>query len=76
MRTSKSDFHQVHRREDKERKVKGEGKLQPIRNMLPKVRKTPCIKSTKSTNTMKSYTLTEQELNLLNKNIHFYGDFF
>uniref|UniRef100_H3DHH5 ADP-ribosylation factor-like 13A n=1 Tax=Tetraodon nigroviridis TaxID=99883 RepID=H3DHH5_TETNG len=36
MRSSKSDFCQVHRREDKARKAKGEGKLQPIKNMLPK----------------------------------------
>ncbi|XP_029703488.1 ADP-ribosylation factor-like protein 13A isoform X1 [Takifugu rubripes] len=36
IRSSKSDFCQVHRQEDKERKAKGEGKLQPIRNMLRK----------------------------------------
>lgn len=56
MRSSKSDFRQVHRREDKERKAKGEGKLQPIRNMLPKVGNTSCFKSTK---TNKSYTERE-----------------
>ncbi|XP_047441470.1 ADP-ribosylation factor-like protein 13A [Mugil cephalus] len=36
MRSSKSDLRQVHRRKDKEKKTKGEGKLQPIRNMLQK----------------------------------------
>ncbi|TMS17358.1 ADP-ribosylation factor-like protein 13B [Larimichthys crocea] len=36
MRSSKSDIHQVHRPKDKEKKTKGEGKLQPIRNMLHK----------------------------------------
>ncbi|XP_068596742.1 ADP-ribosylation factor-like protein 13A [Brachionichthys hirsutus] len=36
MRTSKSDLHQVHRPKNKEKKSKGEGKLQPIRNMLQK----------------------------------------
>lgn len=37
MRSSKSDFRQVHRPKSKEKRPKGEGKLQPIRNMLPKV---------------------------------------
>ncbi|XP_067455755.1 ADP-ribosylation factor-like protein 13A isoform X1 [Thunnus thynnus] len=36
MRSSKSDLRQVHRPKDKEKKTKGEGKLQPIRNMLQK----------------------------------------
>ncbi|XP_062281867.1 ADP-ribosylation factor-like protein 13A [Scomber scombrus] len=36
MRTSKSDLRQVHRPKDKEKKTRGEGKLQPIRNMLQK----------------------------------------
>ncbi|KAG8003914.1 ADP-ribosylation factor-like protein 13B [Nibea albiflora] len=36
MRSSKSDIRQVHRPKDKEKKTKGEGKLQPIRNMLHK----------------------------------------
>ncbi|CAN9515135.1 unnamed protein product [Ophioblennius macclurei] len=36
MRTSKSDLRQVHRPKEKEKKKKGEGKLQPIRNMLQK----------------------------------------
>ncbi|KAM6924276.1 ADP-ribosylation factor-like protein 13A [Xenentodon cancila] len=36
MRSSKSDLHQVRRPKEKEKKVKGEGKLQPIRNMLQK----------------------------------------
>uniref|UniRef100_A0A8P4GBD3 ADP-ribosylation factor-like 13A n=1 Tax=Dicentrarchus labrax TaxID=13489 RepID=A0A8P4GBD3_DICLA len=36
MRSSKSDLRQVHRPKDKEKKSKGEGKLQPIRNMLQK----------------------------------------
>ncbi|XP_035525275.1 ADP-ribosylation factor-like protein 13A [Morone saxatilis] len=36
MRSSKSDLRQVHRPKDKEKKAKGEGKLQPIRNMLQK----------------------------------------
>lgn len=40
MRSSKSDLRQAHRPKDKEKKAKGEGKLQPIRNMLQKVRKT------------------------------------
>lgn len=38
MRSSKSDLRQVHRPKDKEKKNSGEGKLQPIRNMLQKVR--------------------------------------
>ncbi|XP_056239221.1 ADP-ribosylation factor-like protein 13A [Seriola aureovittata] len=36
MRSSKSDLRQVHRPKDKEKKSRGEGKLQPIRNMLQK----------------------------------------
>ncbi|KAM3612275.1 uncharacterized protein V6R79_005965 [Siganus canaliculatus] len=36
LRSSKSDLRQVHRPKDKEKKAKGEGKLQPIRNMLQK----------------------------------------
>lgn len=40
MRSSKSDLRQVHRPKDKEKKTKGEGKLQPIRNILQKVGKT------------------------------------
>ncbi|XP_022057461.1 ADP-ribosylation factor-like protein 13A [Acanthochromis polyacanthus] len=36
IRSSKSDLRQVHRPKDKEKKTKGEGKLQPIRNMLQK----------------------------------------
>ncbi|XP_044061030.1 ADP-ribosylation factor-like protein 13A [Siniperca chuatsi] len=36
IRSSKSDLRQVHRPKDKEKKTKGEGKLQPIRNMLHK----------------------------------------
>ncbi|XP_059201760.1 ADP-ribosylation factor-like protein 13A [Centropristis striata] len=36
MRGSKSDLRQVHRPKEKEKKAKGEGKLQPIRNMLQK----------------------------------------
>ncbi|XP_026212992.1 ADP-ribosylation factor-like protein 13A [Anabas testudineus] len=36
MRSSKSDLRQVHRPKDKEKKTKGEGKLQPIRNILQK----------------------------------------
>ncbi|XP_068448403.1 ADP-ribosylation factor-like protein 13A [Clinocottus analis] len=36
MKSSKSDLHQVHRPKEKEKKTKGEGKLQPIRNMLQK----------------------------------------
>ncbi|XP_062249963.1 ADP-ribosylation factor-like protein 13A [Platichthys flesus] len=36
MRSSKSDLRQVHRPKVKEGKSKGEGKLQPIRNMLQK----------------------------------------
>ncbi|XP_070818799.1 ADP-ribosylation factor-like protein 13A [Chaetodon trifascialis] len=36
LRSSKSDLRQVHRPKDKEKKSKGEGKLQPIRNMLQK----------------------------------------
>ncbi|XP_039976433.1 ADP-ribosylation factor-like protein 13A isoform X2 [Xiphias gladius] len=36
MRSSKSDLRQVHRPKDKGKKTKGEGKLQPIRNMLQK----------------------------------------
>ncbi|XP_041800470.1 ADP-ribosylation factor-like protein 13A [Chelmon rostratus] len=36
MRSSKSDLRQVHRPKDREKKAKGEGKLQPIRNMLQK----------------------------------------
>ncbi|XP_029020573.1 ADP-ribosylation factor-like protein 13A isoform X2 [Betta splendens] len=36
MRSSKSDLRQAHRPKDKERKSKGEGKLQPIRNILQK----------------------------------------
>ncbi|KAM4585838.1 ADP-ribosylation factor-like protein 13A isoform 2-T2 [Fundulus diaphanus] len=34
MRSSKSDLRQVHRPRDKEKRSNGEGKLQPIRNML------------------------------------------
>ncbi|KAK9518271.1 hypothetical protein VZT92_023582 [Zoarces viviparus] len=34
MKSSKSDLRQVHRPKEKEKKTKGEGKLQPIRNML------------------------------------------
>ncbi|XP_043983844.1 ADP-ribosylation factor-like protein 13A isoform X2 [Gambusia affinis] len=36
MRSSKSDLRQVHRSRDKEKRNSGEGKLQPIRNMLQK----------------------------------------
>ncbi|XP_071314608.1 ADP-ribosylation factor-like protein 13A [Trachinotus anak] len=36
IRSSKSDLRQVHRPKDKEKKSRGEGKLQPIRNMLQK----------------------------------------
>ncbi|KAM7389240.1 hypothetical protein PAMP_023230 [Pampus punctatissimus] len=36
LRSSKPDILQVHRPKDKEKKTKGEGKLQPIRNMLQK----------------------------------------
>ncbi|XP_068571616.1 ADP-ribosylation factor-like protein 13A [Cebidichthys violaceus] len=36
MKSSKSDLRQVHRPKEKEKKTKGEGKLQPIRNMLQK----------------------------------------
>lgn len=36
MRSSKPDLRQVHRPKSKEKRPKGEGKLQPIRNMLPK----------------------------------------
>ncbi|XP_037636647.1 ADP-ribosylation factor-like protein 13A isoform X2 [Sebastes umbrosus] len=36
IRSSKSDLRQVHRPKEKEKKTKGEGKLQPIRNMLQK----------------------------------------
>ncbi|XP_023129510.2 ADP-ribosylation factor-like protein 13A [Amphiprion ocellaris] len=36
IRSSKSDLRQVHRPKDKEKNTKGEGKLQPIRNMLQK----------------------------------------
>ncbi|KAM7417394.1 hypothetical protein PAMA_017176 [Pampus argenteus] len=36
VRSNKSDILQVHRPKDKEKKTKGEGKLQPIRNMLQK----------------------------------------
>ncbi|XP_058506146.1 ADP-ribosylation factor-like protein 13A [Solea solea] len=36
MQSSKSDLRQVHRPKDKEKTSKGEGKLQPIRNMLQK----------------------------------------
>ncbi|KAM4733237.1 ADP-ribosylation factor-like protein 13A [Anableps anableps] len=35
-RSSKSDLRQVHRPRDKEKRSSGEGKLQPIRNMLQK----------------------------------------
>lgn len=59
IRSSKSDFRQVHRQEDKERKAKGEGKLQPIRNMLRKVWKAPFL----STKCLKTHTLTEQQSN-------------
>ncbi|XP_061581631.1 ADP-ribosylation factor-like protein 13A [Cololabis saira] len=36
MRSSKTDLRQVRRPKEKEKKTKGEGKLQPIRNMLQK----------------------------------------
>ncbi|XP_074505541.1 ADP-ribosylation factor-like protein 13A isoform X2 [Sebastes fasciatus] len=36
IQSSKSDLRQVHRPKEKEKKTKGEGKLQPIRNMLQK----------------------------------------
>ncbi|XP_030001488.1 ADP-ribosylation factor-like protein 13A isoform X2 [Sphaeramia orbicularis] len=36
MRSSKSDLREVHRPKNSEKKTKREGKLQPIRNMLPK----------------------------------------
>ncbi|XP_047209632.1 ADP-ribosylation factor-like protein 13A [Girardinichthys multiradiatus] len=36
MRSSKSDLRQIHRPKDKEKRSNGEGKLQPIRNMLQK----------------------------------------
>ncbi|XP_075902834.1 ADP-ribosylation factor-like protein 13A [Nelusetta ayraudi] len=36
MRSSKPNLRQVHRPKSKEKRPKGEGKLQPIRNMLPK----------------------------------------
>nr|XP_057931443.1 ADP-ribosylation factor-like protein 13A [Doryrhamphus excisus] len=36
MRASKSDLRQAHRPKDKEKTTKGEGKLQPIRNILQK----------------------------------------
>ncbi|XP_074530943.1 ADP-ribosylation factor-like protein 13A [Halichoeres trimaculatus] len=35
-RSSKSDLRQVHRPKEREKNPKGEGKLQPIRSMLPK----------------------------------------
>lgn len=38
MKSSKSDLRQVHRPKEKEQKTKSEGKLQPIRNILQKVR--------------------------------------
>ncbi|MEQ2247875.1 hypothetical protein ILYODFUR_013555 [Ilyodon furcidens] len=36
MRSSKSDLRQIHQPKDKEKRSSGEGKLQPIRNMLQK----------------------------------------
>ncbi|KAK2848936.1 hypothetical protein Q5P01_008770 [Channa striata] len=36
IRTSKSDLRQAHRPKDREKKNRGEGKLQPIRNILQK----------------------------------------
>ncbi|XP_077388211.1 ADP-ribosylation factor-like protein 13A [Festucalex cinctus] len=36
VRTSKSDLRQVHRPKDKEKMTNGEGKLQPIQNIMPK----------------------------------------
>ncbi|XP_034037621.1 ADP-ribosylation factor-like protein 13A isoform X2 [Thalassophryne amazonica] len=36
LKSSKSDLHQVHRLNDKDKKPKGDGKLQPIRSMLQK----------------------------------------
>ncbi|XP_067375349.1 ADP-ribosylation factor-like protein 13A isoform X1 [Channa argus] len=36
LRTSKSDLRLVHRPKDREKKTRGEGKLQPIRNILQK----------------------------------------
>uniref|UniRef100_A0A8D3AR41 ADP-ribosylation factor-like 13A n=1 Tax=Scophthalmus maximus TaxID=52904 RepID=A0A8D3AR41_SCOMX len=36
MRSSKSDLRQVHRPKEREKKTKGEGKMQPIRDMLQK----------------------------------------
>uniref|UniRef100_A0A3Q2PQU8 ADP-ribosylation factor-like 13A n=1 Tax=Fundulus heteroclitus TaxID=8078 RepID=A0A3Q2PQU8_FUNHE len=51
MRSSKSDLRQVHRPRDKERRSNGEGKLQPIRNMLQ--RETTLKKRLKSKDTKK-----------------------
>lgn len=39
MRSSKSDLQHVHQTKDEEKTTKGEGKRHPIRNMLPKVKK-------------------------------------
>nr|XP_019935178.1 PREDICTED: ADP-ribosylation factor-like protein 13A [Paralichthys olivaceus] len=57
MPSSKSDLRQVHRPKDKERKSNGEGKLQPIRNMLQKestLKKTLKTKKKKTVKVKKS----------------------
>ncbi|XP_060936090.1 ADP-ribosylation factor-like protein 13A [Limanda limanda] len=53
LRSSKSDLRQVHRPKEKEKKSKGEGKLQPIRNMLQKESTLKTTLKTKKKKTVK-----------------------
>ncbi|KAM9850029.1 ADP-ribosylation factor-like protein 13A isoform 2-T3 [Aulostomus maculatus] len=65
LRSSKSELRQVHRPKDKEKKTKGEGKLQPIRNMLQKentLKKTAAKKKKKSVK-IKEGEKDQEELN-------------
>ncbi|KAM9356892.1 ADP-ribosylation factor-like protein 13A [Symphorus nematophorus] len=67
IRSSKSDLRQVHRPKDKEKRTKGEGKLQPIRNMLQKettLKKTLKTKKKKKKSTKAKESEKDEEANV------------